>query len=123
MAQAVEQLVLSPERLSADRTSTCWNRVELYKEVWNQPLVKLSRKYGISDVRLGKVCRRLKIPHPGRGYWAKRAVGQHIAQTPLSEFPDAPLVKRFIKAKRRSVQLGTIEARKRVAFWLLSDAR
>jgi len=45
-----------------------WNRIDLYNEVWSQPLVTLSRKYGISDVRLGKVCRKLKIPHPGRGY-------------------------------------------------------
>jgi len=43
-----------------------WNRFELYNEVWDQSLVKLSRKYGISDVRLGKVCRKLKIPHPGQ---------------------------------------------------------
>ena len=41
-----------------------WNRVELYNEVWDQPLVKLSQKYGISDVRLGKVCRKLKYPTP-----------------------------------------------------------
>ena len=46
----------------AMQSSTAWNRVELYTEVWNQPLVELSRKYGISDVRLGKVCRRLSIP-------------------------------------------------------------
>jgi hypothetical protein len=110
-------LVPPPVRHSADLNVTYWNRVELYKEVWSHPLVKLSRKYRISDVRLGKVCRRLKIPHPGRGYWAKRAVGQHVAQVPLSEFPDAPLVRRLIKAKQRSVQFGTIEARKRVAFW------
>ena len=70
-----------------------WNRVELYSEVWDQPLVKLSRKYRISDVRLGKVCRKLKIPHPGRGYWAKRAVGQTVEQVPLAEFKDAPVVR------------------------------
>lgn len=78
------------------QSSMAWNRVELYAEVWDQSLVKLSRKYGISDVRLGKVCRKLKIPHPGRGYWAKRTVGQTVEQVPLPEFKDAPVVKRLI---------------------------
>lgn len=57
--------------------SKFWNRVELYNEVWNQPLVKLARKYGISDVALGKACRKLRIPHPGRGDWQRgRLAGQ-----------------------------------------------
>jgi hypothetical protein len=85
---------------------TAWNRVELYNEVWDQPLVKLSRKYGISDVRLGKVCRKLQIPHPGRGYWAKRAVGQTVEQVPLPEFKDAPVVKRLIRKSKPKIQRG-----------------
>jgi hypothetical protein len=31
----------------------------------------LAEKYGISDVGLAKNCRKLSIPLPGRGYWAK----------------------------------------------------
>jgi hypothetical protein len=88
------------------QSSTAWNRVELYAEVWDQPLVKLSRKYGISDVRLGKVCRKLKIPQPGRGYWAKRAVGQAVEQVPLPEFKDAPVVKRLIRESNPKKQRG-----------------
>ncbi|HSY99984.1 MAG TPA: hypothetical protein VK788_10830 [Terriglobales bacterium] len=81
----------------------CWNRVVLYNEVWNQPLIKLSRKYRVSDVRLGKVCRKLKIPHPGRGYWAKRAVGQVVEQVPLPEFKGAPVVTRLRKTRSRGL--------------------
>lgn len=81
--------------IHAQQSCATWNRVELYNEVWDQPLVKLSRKYGISDVRLGKVCRKLKIPHPGRGFWAKRAVGQTVERMPLPEFKDAPVIKRL----------------------------
>jgi hypothetical protein len=77
------------------QSCTAWNRVELYAEVWDQPLVKLSRKYGISDVRLGKVCRRLQIPHPGRGYWAKTKAGIPIERLPLPEFNNAPVVQRM----------------------------
>jgi hypothetical protein len=76
---------------------SAWNRVELYNEVWDQPLVKLSRKYGISDVRLGKVCRKLQIPHPGRGYWAKRKAGKPVGQPPLTVFEDAPVVRRILR--------------------------
>ncbi len=72
-----------------------WNRLDLYNEVWNQPLVKLSRRYGISDVRLGKVCRKLKIPHPGRGYWAKKKAGSAVERMPLPNFKDAPVVQRM----------------------------
>ncbi len=96
------------ETSATDPVHSCsaWNRVELYNEVWDQPLVKLSRKYGISDVRLGKVCRKLQIPHPGRGYWAKRAVGQTVEQVPLPEFKDAPVVKRMIRKSKPKIQRG-----------------
>jgi len=73
----------------------------LYNEVWHQPLVKLAKKYRISDVRIGKVCRKLKVPHPGRGYWAKRTVGQALEQVPLPEFKDAPVVRRLKTKSRR----------------------
>jgi len=76
-----------------------WDRVELYNEVWNQPIVKLARKYGISDVALGKACRKLRIPHPRRGDWAKRKAGKAVKQEPLPEFKDAPLVRRLKKGR------------------------
>jgi hypothetical protein len=96
------------ETSAPDPVHSCsaWNRVELYNEVWDQPLVKLSQKYGISDVRLGKVCRKLRIPHPGRGYWAKRAVGQTVEQVPLPEFKDAPVVKKLIRKSKPKIQRG-----------------
>jgi hypothetical protein len=60
-----------------------WNRDELYHEVWSTPMQKLAEKYGISDVGLAKVCRKLAIPVPGRGYWAKKEAGQELSQLPL----------------------------------------
>jgi hypothetical protein len=61
-----------------------WNRDELYLEVWSTPMQKLAMKYGISDVGLAKVCRKLAIPLPGRGYWAKKEAGQEVQQPPLT---------------------------------------
>jgi hypothetical protein len=72
-----------------------WNRDELYSEVWEQPLVKAARKYGISAVMLGKVCRKLQIPLPGRGYWIKKEFGKPVEQAPLPEAKDLSLVQRF----------------------------
>jgi len=60
-----------------------WDRNSLYEEVWATPMAKLAKKYGISDVGLGKVCRKLVIPVPGRGYWAKKEAGQTVQKLPL----------------------------------------
>jgi hypothetical protein len=72
-----------------------WNREELYKDVWEQPLTKLQTKYGISNVAIGKACRKLKVPLPGRGYWAKLAAGHKIKQVPLPELKNVPIVYRM----------------------------
>jgi len=53
----------------------CLSRVELHAEVWSVPLLVLAKRWGISDVAIGKACRRLAIPLPGRGYWAKKSAG------------------------------------------------
>jgi hypothetical protein len=60
-----------------------YRRVELYEQVWSEPVTKVAEKYGISGVALAKVCRKLDVPLPGRGYWAKKAAGQRLKKTPL----------------------------------------
>src|ERR1700730_12387095 len=65
-----------------------WNRDELYEEVWTTPMKTLAKKYDISDVGLAKTCRKLSIPLPGRGYWARKEAGQkveRVALPPLKE--------------------------------------
>jgi len=68
--------------MSAD-DNKFWNRDELYQEVWSTPMRTLAKKYGISDVGLAKVCRKLSIPRPGLGYWARKEAGQKGNQPPL----------------------------------------
>lgn len=51
------------------------SREELYKEVWKTPIHQLSGKYGLSDVGLAKVCKRMGIPRPPRGYWRRLQTG------------------------------------------------
>jgi hypothetical protein len=52
------------------------DRQKLYDEVWSDPVSIVAQRYGLSDVGLAKICRKLRIPLPGRGYWAKVKVGK-----------------------------------------------
>jgi len=48
-----------------------WNREELYELAWSKPFTELAKEYDISDVGLRKTCKKLEIPVPRVGYWAK----------------------------------------------------
>jgi len=52
------------------------SREDLYELAWSKPVSQLAADFGISDVALAKRCRRLGIPLPGRGYWARLDAGQ-----------------------------------------------
>jgi hypothetical protein len=60
-----------------------YNRKELYNKVWRLPMRILAKEFGISDVALAKTCKKLHIPVPGRGYWAKKAANQPTGPRPL----------------------------------------
>ncbi len=51
-------------------------REELFEQVWQTPMTQLAKEYGISDVGLAKVCKRMEVPRPPRGYWAKVEAGR-----------------------------------------------
>lgn len=54
-------------------------RKQLHKQVWSKPMSKLAKDYGISDVGLKKICKKLNVPTPPRGYWARIYGGQNAA--------------------------------------------
>jgi hypothetical protein len=58
-------------------------RAVLYSEVWRTPLRTLAKKYGVSDVALGKICAKLEVPRPGVGHWVRIEHGAKIEPTPL----------------------------------------
>ena len=60
-----------------------YRRSELYEQVWAEPIRKLAPRYGVSDVALAKMCRRLGVPLPGVGHWTKIACGHQIERPPL----------------------------------------
>lgn len=47
-------------------------REDLYRLVWEKPMNKLAKEFGLSDVGLAKICTRLGVPRPPQGYWIKK---------------------------------------------------
>jgi len=77
-----------------------YDRERLYQEVWTEPIFQLAKKYGLSDVGLAKICKKLKIPRPERGYWAKLQAGKRVDGPPkLSPLPGAQslTLRRWVK--------------------------
>jgi hypothetical protein len=58
-------------------------RTELYDRVWETPIHRLAKEFGVSDVGLAKICRRHDIPVPPRGHWAKKAHGKRVTTISL----------------------------------------
>jgi hypothetical protein len=80
-----------------------WNRQELYEKVWQFPLRTLAAEYGISDVGLAKVCRKLVIPLPGLGHWTKIACGHSIVRPPLPTMENVPILIRQIRKSEMAI--------------------
>jgi len=62
------------------------SREKLFALVWERPATEVARELGISDVALGKLCRRQQIPKPPRGYWARVASGKTPRRPPLPAY-------------------------------------
>lgn len=43
------------------------DREAVYDEAWADPISVVAERYGMSDVGLSKVCKRLSVPYPRRG--------------------------------------------------------
>jgi hypothetical protein len=72
-----------------------YDREELYRKVWEKPMLKVAEEYGVSAVALGKTCRKLSVPVPGRGHWAKLAHGHEgVKQPPLPKLDKVPVIYR-----------------------------
>ncbi|MBX9657262.1 MAG: hypothetical protein K2X00_01755 [Nitrospiraceae bacterium] len=66
-----------------DRRGIQVTRQILYDQVWSTPMTKVAKEYGISDVALAKICKKLTVPYPGRGYWRRIETGKTVKQTAL----------------------------------------
>lgn len=75
----------------AERGTIVITRDELYELVGVTPMIHLAERFGISDVSLRKICRKLDVPTPPVGWWAKKAAGKAVKVKPLPKWrPGVP---------------------------------
>lgn len=63
-------------------------RQQLYDLVWTRSLNALAAEFGNSGNGLAKICDRLMVPHPPRGYWSGGADKPRGPRPPLPPLPD-----------------------------------
>jgi hypothetical protein len=69
--------------------NTTFERHALYAEIWAEPMTSVAKRYGLSDVGLRKICLKLDVPLPPRGYWARLANSGHsiyVKERPNTRF-------------------------------------
>ncbi len=59
------------------------DRSTLFERVWSTPVETLAKEWGLSGRGLAKACRRIQVPVPPRGYWAKVAAGKKVTRPKL----------------------------------------
>jgi hypothetical protein len=82
--------------MNQDREIT---REDLHRLVWSKPTKIAAKEFGLSDVGLAKICRKLGVEKPPRGYWAKVASGVRVKKPQLGALPDRCVSKAVIHAK------------------------
>lgn len=68
-----------------DKPETPITREGLYALVWSEPMLKVALRFDVSSSYMARVCTRMNVPRPERGYWARLAVGQAPRLAPLPE--------------------------------------
>lgn len=91
---------IGPRR--GDGTDLRLDRAALFDRVWSTPVSALAEEWGLSDRGLAKACRRLQIPVPPRGYWAKKAAGKRVRRPKLPELPAGQAEEIVIQLSRRA---------------------
>ena len=79
-------------------------RQKLFAMVWERPAEEVAKELGVSGVALGKLCRRLQVPKPPRGYWARVASGQTPRRPPLPAYR-AEIAERLRKQARSTTPI------------------
>lgn len=67
-------------------------RSDLHNAVWKDPVYHVAKRLGISDVRLGTICKQAEIPTPPRGYWRQLQTGQVPERAPLPRPEDDSVI-------------------------------
>jgi len=70
------------------RPSIALTREELYRRVWSEPISAIAVQLGVSGNALAKICNRLLVPYPPRGYWSKVNGGKKPVRPALPPAPE-----------------------------------
>src|ERR1700678_1238464 len=81
-------------------------REELHQLVWSKPTRVAAKEFGQSDVGLAKICRKLGVKKPPRGFWAKVGSGMRMKKPPLGALPDGCVSKAVVHAKTETEQMA-----------------
>ena len=79
-------------------------RRKLFSLIWSRPTTDVAKELGISDVAVGKLCRRLQVPKPPRGYWARIASGRKPKRPALLAYREE-LAKKLRQTTKSSSQV------------------
>lgn len=79
-------------------------RRKLFSLIWSRPTTEVAKELGISDVAVGKLCRRLQVPKSPRGYWARVASGRKPRRPALPAYREE-LAKKLRQTTKSSSQV------------------
>jgi hypothetical protein len=82
------------------------DRKTLFEQVWNEPVEKVAKEWGLSGRGLAKVCQRARIPVPPRGYWAKIQHGMQVRRPPLPELRSGEVDEIVIYVPKSAATVG-----------------
>ena len=75
------------------------SRQALYELVWAKPMRTLAQEFNLSDTGLKKICQRVEIPVPDRGYWTKLRASKAVKPANLPPrgpgMPDAVYIGEY----------------------------
>ncbi|MET3528569.1 TetR/AcrR family transcriptional regulator [Phenylobacterium koreense] len=95
-------------------------RQELYELAWTKPMTQLAADFGITGNALAKICDRLLVPHPRRGYWAAADRSRRDPRPPLPPAPpdceeEILISSRRSTSRREQTRLSLAARREHIA--------
>lgn len=88
-------------------------RKELYDLVWSIPMRTLAPEYGLSDVGFVKLCKRMSVVTPYRGYWTKLQFGHRPKKLRLGKwnesFGEEPTVSMTRRLEKPDSELTDVD--------------
>jgi hypothetical protein len=99
-----------------------FSREEFYDLVWSKPITHLAKEFVLSDVAIHKVCKKHDIPNPPLGWWAKKAAGKDVKQTPLPKARPGIPERVTIAAGQYSEESASLQSAREQARVLASSS-